>query len=109
MITESLQERRREARRPVEMVARLRLGISTITVILTDLTRHGARIESIGNLEPDDAVSLSLPGMRPMLAFVAWSKEHGAGLEFSEPLSQEAFAELIGTYGLDSDAKSLAN
>lgn len=107
-MTDSLPERRRETRRPVEMVARLRLGISTFTVILSDLTRQGARIESIGNLELDDAVSLSLPGMRPMLAFVAWSKEHGAGLEFGEPLSQEIFAALLDTYGLDCETKSLA-
>jgi hypothetical protein len=103
-----LPERRREARQPVEMVARLRLGISTITVMLSDLTPYGARIDGVGNLVPEDAVWLTLPGMRPILAFVAWSKEHGAGLEFGEPLSGQAFAELINSYGLNAERKFLA-
>jgi len=104
-MTESLPERRSEPRQPVEMVAHLRLGISTITVMLSDLTRYGVRIDGVGNLVPEDAVSLTLPGMRPMLAFVAWSKEHGAGLEFGEPLSQSAFAQLINSYGLNCERK----
>jgi hypothetical protein len=51
---------RRETREPVEMMARFRHGISTVTVMLKDITPHGARVEGVGPLETDDAVFLML-------------------------------------------------
>lgn len=99
---------RREARRDVEMLARFRSGVATTTVMLKDLTCGGARIEGIGHLGRDEAVSLGLPGMRPLLAFVAWSNDHGAGLEFAEPLHPARFGELVGTYGLNTGSMAIA-
>jgi hypothetical protein len=64
-------ERRQEIRQQVEMLAHFRHDVSTITVMLKDLTCHGARIEGVAHLEPDQAIDLSLPGMRPKLSFVA--------------------------------------
>ena len=45
----------------------------------------GARIEGVAGLVPDEAISLSLPGCRAQLAFVAWAGDHCAGLEFGSP------------------------
>jgi hypothetical protein len=99
---------RRETRRDVEMLARIRRDTSTTTVMLKDLTRDGTRIEGIGGLVRDEAVSLGLPGMRPLLAFVALSNGHGAGLEFAEPLRSGTFEELVGTYGLNTGGMRMA-
>ncbi len=90
---------RREAREPVEMMARFRHAITTVTVMLKDITRHGARVEGVGALPHDDAVFLMLPGLAPKLAFVAWSRGQGAGLEFAEPMDQQVFAQLIADFG----------
>ncbi len=107
-MVEAIILERREARRNVEMLARIRRGTSTTMVMLKDLTRSGARIEGIGDLTPDEAVSLGLPGMRPQLAFVAWSNGHGAGLEFAEPLRSGAFEELVETFGLNTGGMRMA-
>jgi len=101
-------EDRRETRRAVEMFARFRCGIATTTVMLKDLTRQGARIEGIGALARDEAVSLTLPGTKPLLAFVAWTNEHCAGLEFAEPLPQAGFNQLVNTHGLNTGTMPVA-
>lgn len=92
---------RGETRREVEMFAHLQRGASRITVMLKDLTRHGARIEGISGLGEDEAVSLALPGCKPKLAFVAWSNDHCAGLEFAEPLRHGVFEVLVGEYAVN--------
>jgi hypothetical protein len=91
---------RRETREQVEMLAKFRRGLVSVTVMLKDLTRFGARIEGVGLLEPDEAVTLALPGCRPAMAFVAWSNEHCAGLEFAEPLDDNVFAALVDQHRL---------
>jgi hypothetical protein len=92
-------EGRRERREPVEMMARIRHDIATVTVMLKDITPRGARVEGIGPLEKDDAVFLMLPGLAPKLAFVAWSRGLGAGLEFAEPLDHGVFSGLVADFG----------
>lgn len=91
---------RRHVRENVEMLARFRRDVIRSTVMLKDLTRFGARVEGVGQLRADEAVSLALPGCRPAMAFVAWSNDHGTGLEFAEPLDNTIFAELVAQYGL---------
>lgn len=90
---------RRETREPVEMMARFRHDIATVTVMLKDITPHGARLEGVGQLEKDDAAFLLLPGLAPKLAFVAWSNGTGAGLEFAEPLDHRVFSRLVADFG----------
>lgn len=91
---------RRQARARVEMIARFRRDIASSSVMLKDLTRFGARIEGVGPLEPDEAVSLALPGLRPSMAFVCWANDHCAGLEFAQPLDTTVFTDLVARYGL---------
>ena len=90
---------RRETREPVEMMARFRHDIATITVMLRDITPHGARVEGIGNLSKDDAAFLMLPGLAPKLVYIAWSTVHSAGLEFAEPLDRRLFFKLVVEFG----------
>lgn len=90
---------RREDRQSVEMLSRFRHGLSTITVVLKDLTQNGARLEGIGHLRRDEAVFLTLPGMKPQLSFIAWSNGHASGLEFSEPLPLEVYKRLVAVFG----------
>ncbi|MCJ2183671.1 hypothetical protein MTR62_13365 [Novosphingobium sp. 1949] len=95
---------RREPREHVEMLAKFRRTVTSTTVMLKDLTRFGARIEGIEGLQTDEAVSLTLPGRRPGMAFVAWANAHCAGLEFADPLSDEDYAQLVAQYGLGGSA-----
>ena len=97
----SLPESRRETRQEVEMFAHLQRDAHRFTVMLKDLTRHGARIEGVSGLVEDEAVSLALPGRKSALAFVAWSNEHCAGLEFADPLCVEVFDELVGDFAVN--------
>ena len=99
---------RREARRQVEMLAKFRRDLVSCTVMLKDLTRFGAKVEGVGRLDPDEAVSLALPGCRPAMAFVAWANEHCAGLEFAEPLEGDVFSDLVARYGLGRIAQESA-
>lgn len=99
---------RREAREPVEMMARFRHDITTVTVMLKDITPHGARVEGIGQLEKDDAAFLMLPGLAPRLSFIAWSNGNGAGLEFAEPLDQSVFTSLVADFGRRADTLNQA-
>jgi hypothetical protein len=101
---------RREKRQQVEMLAKFRRDLVSSIVMLKDLTRFGARVDGVGKLSADEAVSLALPGCRPSMAFVAWSNEHCAGLEFAEPLDGRLFSDLVARYGLgrEQDAEVMA-
>ena len=101
-------EGRRESREPVEMMARFRHNISSVTVMLQDITRGGARVAGVGNLTKDDAAFLMLPGLAPKMAFVAWSNGHGAGLEFAEALDHPVFSKLVADFGRNTESTSRA-
>lgn len=105
---DSLDGDRRFARERVEMLARFRRDLASHTIVLKDLTPLGARIESVGPLEMDEVITLTLPECRPMIAFVAWTNGAGAGLEFVHPLPGDLFAELVAQYGLSSEDSAQA-
>jgi hypothetical protein len=86
---------RRHDRVSVEMVVRLRKGVERSTVFLKDMTTHGARVEGLGRMQIDESVTVSLPGLKPKTAFVAWCDAHSAGLEFEKPLCRDVFRELV--------------
>ncbi|MFT4054886.1 MAG: hypothetical protein QM681_10300 [Novosphingobium sp.] len=100
---DSLDGDRRFARERVEMLARFRRDLASHTIVLKDLTPLGARIESVGPLEMDEVITLTLPECRPMIAFVAWTNGTGAGLEFVHPLPGDLFSELVAQYGLSTE------
>ncbi|AIT80182.1 hypothetical protein [Novosphingobium pentaromativorans] len=99
---------RRETREQVEMLAKFRRNFVSSTVLLKDLTRFGAKVEGVGRLCTDEAVSLALPGCRPSMAFVAWANDHSAGLEFADPLDGQTFSDLVARFGLGRSAAKAA-
>lgn len=99
-IAPAVPPHRREYREAVEILATFRHHLTNRTVVLKDLTRFGGRIEINCGLDVDDVVMLTLPGCRPMLAFVAWSSSHGAGLEFSDLLPEATLHDLVSQYRL---------
>lgn len=91
---------RRATRIGVELPVRCKCGLLRSTVMLKDMTRHGARIEGIGQQRVGESVTLLLPGLPAVTAFVIWSDPATSGLEFLTPLPIEPYERLIGDYAI---------
>jgi len=91
---------RTEERSSVEILAHFRKDISSVTVVLRDLSSRGARVEGVAGLKRDEAVSIGLPSTKPRMAFVAWASEQSAGLEFAEPLPLACLSEMVRNFGV---------
>lgn len=91
---------RRARRVGFELPVRCKHGVTRSTVMLKDLTTHGARIEGIPRQRIGDIVTLFLPELAPKLAFVAWSEEKTSGLEFELPLHENVFANLVADFAI---------
>jgi len=92
--------RRREARIGFELPVRCQRHLTRRTVILRDMTTHGARIDGLGKMHLDELVTLLLPGLQAKDAWVAWSTDHSAGLEFERPLHPDVFHQLVADYAI---------
>jgi hypothetical protein len=97
---ENLNTERRAPRVGIELPVRCKHGTERSTVILKDLNQYGARIEGLDKLRIDEAIRLMLPGLRPKTAFVIWSKEMVAGLEFEHPLHDAVFESLVSDFAI---------
>jgi len=72
--TENINHRR--ARRVgFELPVRCKHGLTRSTVMLKDMTTHGACIQGIPRQRIGDTVILFLPQLAPKLAFVVWSQD----------------------------------
>lgn len=91
---------RRAPRIGFELPVRCRRGVIRSTVMLRDMTTHGARIEGLEQLHLDEAITLLLPGLQAKEAYVAWSREKSAGLEFDRPLHPAVFEQLVADYAM---------
>ena len=91
---------RRARRVGFELPVRCRHGVTRSTVMLKDMTTHGARIEGIPRQRIGDTVMLFLPELAPKLAFVVWSEERTSGLEFELPLHENVFANLVADFAI---------
>ncbi|KUR71637.1 hypothetical protein AQZ52_08455 [Novosphingobium fuchskuhlense] len=91
---------RRARRVGFELPVRCKHGLTRSTVMLKDMTTHGARIEGIPRQRIGDTVTLFLPELAPKLAFVAWSKDMTTGLEFELPLHETVFANLVADFAI---------
>jgi hypothetical protein len=47
-----------------------------------------------------EPIMLMLPGLKPKLAFVAWSEPMTSGLEFDHPLHEDVFAALVSDFAV---------
>lgn len=91
---------RRTRRVGFELPVRCKHGVTRSTVMLKDMTTHGARIEGIPRQRIGDTVILFLPELAPKLAFVVWSKDKTSGLEFELPLHENVFANLVADFAI---------
>jgi hypothetical protein len=92
--------KRRAPRVGFELMVRCKHGVVRSTVMLKDMTCHGARIEGLHAPLEGEAISLMLPGQAPRLAFVMWARGGAAGLEFGDPLPADVFDALIRDYAI---------
>ncbi|WP_298188874.1 PilZ domain-containing protein [Novosphingobium sp.] len=91
---------RRARRVGFELPVRCKHGVTRSTVMLKDMTTHGARIEGIPRQRIGDTVILFLPELSPKLAFVVWSKDRTSGVEFELPLHETVFANLVADFAI---------
>ncbi|URW76602.1 PilZ domain-containing protein [Sphingomonas donggukensis] len=88
--------RRRVPRAPVSLDARVgRGGLDRALCKVTDLSIHGARLQTYSAMKKGSMIWLTLPGIGPVAATVRWSDDFEAGCEFRHPLDPLAFAELV--------------
>lgn len=81
-------ERRRTARRPVEIDVRMReLGANGVEARVLNISESGFMAESDGRFEVGSRVWLMLPGRDRANAVVKWTAGDKLGAEFAEPIS----------------------
>ncbi|MFS0772912.1 PilZ domain-containing protein [Sphingomonas sp. 1P08PE] len=80
-------DRRDTARRPVRMHAHLRdRGQTRFDLDVTDLSSTGFKAATSFTLYPGTIVWLTLPGLAPIEAVVAWRDRYHYGCAFARPL-----------------------
>lgn len=88
--------RRRSVRAPVSLDAKIgRGGLDRALCKVTDLSAHGARIQTYSELRAGSVLWLALPKVGHVAARVVWAEDFEAGLEFDSPLSGQDFEALI--------------
>ena len=86
-------DRRRSARLPVEIDAKVReLGNEGCEARLINISETGFMAESDGQFEVGTRIWLMLPGRERANALVRWVAGHKIGAEFAEPISLEGLA-----------------
>ncbi len=89
--------RRRAPRAPVSLDARIgRGGLDRALCKVTDLSTHGARLQTYSALRRDAMIWLTLPGAGHVAARIVWASDFEAGCEFHTPLSEDVFFALTG-------------
>ena len=90
-IAEDESDRRRFARLPVELDAKMReLGASGVEAKVLNISERGFMADSDGRFEVGSRVWLMLPGRERANAVVKWTAGDKLGAEFAEPISLEA-------------------
>ena len=88
---DSTDDRRRFARRPVELEGKMReLGASGVEAKIVNISERGFMAVAEGRFEVGSRVWLILPGQRAS-ALVKWTAGDKLGAEFAEPVSLEDF------------------
>lgn len=87
--------RRRSPRAPVSLDARIgRGGLDRTLCKVTDLSIHGAGIQTYSELRLGTMIWLALPKIGHVAAKVVWARDFEAGVEFQDALTPEAFETL---------------
>jgi hypothetical protein len=78
---------RRVDRQRYEAQIQFRKGTRRALVKLCDISRFGARIEGVFLVREGDHLFVTLPGIAPVGARVAWVSQFEFGCEFIQPLN----------------------
>ncbi len=90
-------DRRDTLRRPVRMRAHLRdRGQTRFDLDVADLSDAGFRAETSFALYPGTIVWLTLPGLAPIEAVVAWRDKFHYGCAFARPLHPAVHEHIVG-------------
>lgn len=93
----SSDELRRALRKAVKVRAHLRdRGQTRFEIDVVDLSQSGFRAETSFTLWPGTVVWLTLPGLAPLEAVVAWRDKAAYGCAFAKPLHPAVFDHIIG-------------
>ena len=92
--------RRRSLREPVSLDARIgRGGLDRALCRITDLSLHGARLQTYSALKRGSTLWLTLPVVGLRAAVIVWADDFLAGCQFLESLSEEEFETLLDLDG----------
>ena len=91
------QDPRRALRKAVKGRAHLRdRGQTRFEINVVDLSESGFRAETSFTLWPGTLVWLTLPGLAPLEAVVAWRDKATYGCAFAKPLHPAVFDHIVG-------------
>ena len=91
--------RRRSPRAPVSLDARLgKGGMHRALCKVTDISVHGARLQTYSALKKGSTIWLTLPQIGLVAADVMWADDFLAGCQFRTPLDHVAFEALLASY-----------
>ncbi|MCT8000945.1 pilus assembly protein PilZ [Sphingomonas sanguinis] len=91
------QDLRRSLRHAVRMRAHLRdKGQTRFEIDVVDLSPEGFRAETSFTLWPGTIVWLTVPGLAPLEAVIAWRDRFRYGCAFSKPLHPAVFEHIVG-------------
>ena len=86
---------RHTPRSSVSINARLgRDGFYRTLCKVTDLSRHGARLQTYSAMRKNDTIWLTLPLIGQVAATVMWADDYEAGCRFGHPLDSDDFDAL---------------
>lgn len=88
-------ERRQFTRFDLRCRARIVITTRHYMGWIDDISRGGARLQTITPISKLGAVRLTLPDLRPLHCRLHWHDSHNAGVSFELPLSQEEFSGWI--------------
>ncbi len=87
--------RRRSPRAPVSLDAKLgRGGLDRALCKVTDISMHGARLQTYSALRAGSMIWIALPDVGHCAARVIWADDFEAGCEFQIARMPEAFERL---------------
>jgi hypothetical protein len=90
---------RQEDRAPVQIPVALRTqGCNAFNADVSDLSRHGFRVETHIPIAVDSYIWLRLPGLSPLAARVAWTAGLTHGCRFVDPLHPAVAERVIAAH-----------
>ena len=92
-------EHRFTRRADVRIEAEIReAGGGKFKIDVLDLSVTGFRMHSLTFINPESRVYLTMPGMAPLAAKVAWTKGDYYGCEFDNPLYPAVFDHIVSHF-----------